>query len=351
VLGGAWTVGALGALQQVQGLDPRDAEIVVGTSAGSLTAALLGAGVSVEELRAHQLGETARSGPLARIGWDYETATGGARPPRPRPGLGSAALFSQGAARLRQLPPTALLSALMPEGRGSLETVGQLIADVQTEVGASPTGWSPPPGVRAVAMDYESGRRVAFGQPGAPPAALADAVMASCAILGWYQPVVLHGVRYIDGGAASSTNIDLLAGHHLEEVFVLAPMVSFALDAPHGVTARLERAWRQRVTRRALREVAKVHAEGTDVTVLGPGRQDLEAIGGNLMDVSRRRLVLDTAIRTAAVELEDPEELEALVHQVESQPDVRTGMGTGNRTGTPTGGRTGTETGDQQDAG
>jgi len=172
-------------------------------------------------------------------------------------------------------------------------------------------------------MDYESGPRVAFGHPGAPAAALADAVMASCAIPGWYQPVVLHGVRYIDGGAASSTNIDLLAGHHLEEVFVLAPMVSFALDAPHGVTARLERAWRQRVTRRALREVAKVHAEGTDVTVLGPGRQDLEAIGGNLMDVSRRRLVLDTAIRTAAVELEDPEELEALVHQVESQPDVQ----------------------------
>ena len=328
VLGGAWMVGALGALQQVQGLDPRDADLVVGTSAGSLTAALLGAGVSVEELRAHQLGETARSGPLARIGWDYETATGGALPPRPRAGLGSAALVSQGAAKLRHLPPTAVLSALMPEGRGSLETVGKLIADVQTEVGASPSGWSPHPGVRAVAMDYESGRRVAFGEPGAPPAGLADAVMASCAIPGWYQPVVVHGVRYIDGGAASSTNIDLLAGHDLDEVFVLAPMVSFALDAPHGVTARLERAWRQRVTRRALREVAKVHAEGTDVTVLGPGPEDLEAIGANLMDVSRRRLVLDTAIRTTAVELEDPEQLEALVHQVESQPEVEVPEGT-----------------------
>ena len=36
VLGAAWMVGALGALQRVQGLDPRDADLVVGTSAGSV---------------------------------------------------------------------------------------------------------------------------------------------------------------------------------------------------------------------------------------------------------------------------------------------------------------------------
>ena len=32
VLGGAWLVGALTALQEVHGLGPRDAEFVVGTS-------------------------------------------------------------------------------------------------------------------------------------------------------------------------------------------------------------------------------------------------------------------------------------------------------------------------------
>ena len=77
--------------------------------------------------------------------------------------------MAQGAARLRHLPPTAVLSALLPEGRGSLETVGKLVADVQAEVGGAAGGWSPHPGVRAVAMDYESGRRVAFGEPGARP--------------------------------------------------------------------------------------------------------------------------------------------------------------------------------------
>jgi len=321
VLGGAWLVGALGALQQVHGLDPREADLIIGTSAGSVTAALLGAGVSVEELRAHQLGTPVTSGPLARIGWDYEAATGGSAPPRPRPGMGSAALVTQGAARLRRLPPTAVLSALLPEGRGSLETVGKLVADVQQEVGAPAGGWSSHAGLRVVAMDYGSGDRVAFGEPGAPQAALADAVMASCAIPGWYSPVVLHGVRYIDGGAFSSTNIDLAARHGLDEVFVLAPMVSFSVDAPTSVTARLERAWRHRVTRRALREVARLHADGTDVTVLGPGAQDLEAIGANLMDVTRRRAVLDTAMRTTTVELQEPEQLLALIEQLADEPE------------------------------
>lgn len=311
VLGGAWMVGALAALQEVHQVDPRDAELVVGTSAGSLLAALLGAGVSVEELRAHQLGESASSGPLSALEWDYETATGGSVPGRPRVGPGSAAMVRHNAHRLRRLPPTAVLAALLPEGRSTLEAVGRLVSDVQRAVGAG-GGWSPHPGVRAVAMDYDSGRRVAFGDPLAPPAPLALAVQASCAIPGWYAPVVVDGVRYVDGGACSATNVDLLTGHGLDEVFVLAPMVSFTVDAPTHWRTRMERAWRERVTRRCLHEVAKVHADGAGVTVLGPGAEDLEAIGGNLMAVSRRRHVLETSLRTSAAALLDPEPIGTL---------------------------------------
>jgi NTE family protein len=67
VLGGAWMVGALDAVRQVNGMDPRDAELLVGTSAGSVVAALLGAGGSVAELRAPQLAGGAPSGPLAEL--------------------------------------------------------------------------------------------------------------------------------------------------------------------------------------------------------------------------------------------------------------------------------------------
>ncbi len=90
------------------------------------------------------------------------------------------------------------------------------------------------------------------------------------------------------------------------------PMVSFALDNPTHWRTRAERRWRVRVTRRCLREVAKVHAGGTEVTVLGPGPEDLEAIGANLMAVDRRRTVLETALRTSARALGDPEPLQHL---------------------------------------
>jgi NTE family protein len=303
VLGGAWTVGALTALQDVHGLDPRDAEFIVGTSAGSVLAALLGSGVSVEELRSHQLGEPVVTGPLAALDWDYDTATGGPHPPAPRLAPSNVGLLTHNMNRLRRLPPTAVLAALLPEGRGSLGTVGRLVGSLV------PSGWCPHPGVRAVAMDLDLGRRVAFGAPGAPPADLADAVMASCAIPGWYAPVTIRGGRYVDGGACSATNVDLLADRGLDEVFVLAPMVSFAVDRPTDWRARAERQWRARVTRRCLREVAKVHARGTEVTVVGPGPEDLEAIGSNLMAVDRRHLVLHTSLVTSSRALADPERL------------------------------------------
>ncbi|GAB2676082.1 patatin-like phospholipase family protein [Thalassiella azotivora] len=306
VLGGAWAVGALTALEEVHGLDARRADVLVGTSAGSLLAALLGAGATVEELRSHQLGQRAASGPLAALEWDYETATGGDVPARPRLGPGSTAMVAANARRLRDLPPTAVLAALAPVGRGSLDAVGRLVRDVQAATGRDPASWSAHPGLRVVAMDYDAGQRVAFGGPGAPAVALADAVMASCSIPGWYQPLELAGTRYVDGGAWSSTNVDLLLGEGLDEVFVLAPMVSFAPDEPSGLPARMERAWRARVTRRCLREVQRLHATGTEVTVLGPGREDLEAIGPNLMAVGRRELVLATALETAREALGDP---------------------------------------------
>lgn len=299
VLGAAWMVGAMSVLEDELGLDLRDFDELVGTSAGSVLAALLGAGVSVADLRRHQLGEPISSGPLVGFHWDYENATGGDLPQRPRVRIGSSGMIVRNARHLRRLPPTAVLSALLPEGRGRLDSVGALVRHVV------PTGWVERSGVRVVAMDYESGQRVPFGAADGPTADLADAVMASCAIPGWYQPVRIDGRRYIDGGAWSATSVDLMTGLDLAEVFVIAPMVSFAMDEPAQLTTRLERRWRARVTRRCLHEVALLHRGGTDVTVIGPGPLDLAAIGGNLMDVGRRESVLRTALETTPVALRD----------------------------------------------
>jgi len=300
VLGGAWAVGALEAIEEVRGIDPRDFDIIVGTSAGSVLGALVAAGVSIEALRDHQRGAPITEGPLAGYLWDYETATGGRRPSMPRlRGPGSVRLMASSLRHGLKMPPTAVLSAFVPVGNGSLERVGHLI-DAITPFGE----WSPHPSLWVVAMDYEAGHRVVFGRDDAPHASLADAVMASCAIPGWFEPVTIDGRTYVDGGAWSATSADVLAGQGLDEVYVVAPMVSFETDEPDSLLSRLERRWRGSVTRRCEGEVAELRDLGVRVTVLGPGREDLEAMGGNIMDGRRRLDVLETSLRTSRVALE-----------------------------------------------
>jgi NTE family protein len=293
-------VGALTALEDHLGVDVRSFDELVGTSAGSVLCTLLASGVSVAELREHQLQGSAPRGRLAGFEWDYEESTGGERPVAPRTGFGSTVLLRKPIRELRQLPPMAVLAALLPEGRGRLDSVGALVRHVVGD------GWVQRDGLTVVALDYDLGVRVPFGRSGAPVASAADAVMASCAIPGWYQPKTIDGRRYIDGGTWSSTNLDLMTGLGLDEVHVLAPQVSFDLDSPREFVVRLERQWRGRVTAKALRELEMVHAEGTEVTIIGPGREDLEAIGGNLMDVGRRPRVVETSLRTSLRSLADP---------------------------------------------
>lgn len=294
VLGAAWSIGAMCALEDVLGFDVRTVDVIVGTSAGSVLTALVGAGVTPDELRLNQRGLAIETGPLAGYAFDHDRATGGALPSRPKAGLGSTKLLMRSVRHPTQVTPMAALSSLLPTGRGSLTSVQHLVAAI-TPGG----GWSPHPSCWIVAMDYDTGRRVAFGKPGEPVAPLADAVLASCSIPAWYAPVEIGGRRYIDGGTCSPTSVDLLVEEELDEVYVLAPMASFAYDSPTSMAAKLERGFRRTVTKRMVREAGRVRATGAQVTLLAPGPADLQAIGANLMDPARRATVLETSVQTS----------------------------------------------------
>lgn len=299
VLGFTWTIAALQALQDEEGFDARDVEVCVGTSAGSVLAALLGCGVGVDVALRHQQGVPLPADP--DISWDYDRDSGGALPPRPGFAIGSPQLLLTAARRPWSVPPLAALTAALPRGRGSLGPLQSMIRRMSAPLDEG--GWPSRPRTWIVAMDYGAGTRTAFGRDGAPVAGLADAVAASCAIPGWYAPLRIGGRRYVDGGTLSPTSMDLLTGLDLDEVYVLAPTVSFSLDRPRSPAARAERTWRRIVTRRVLAEAAGLRASGTAVTILGPGREDLRAIGANLMDPRRRQAVLSTAVRTSAAAL------------------------------------------------
>jgi NTE family protein len=288
--------------------DPRAAELIVGTSAGSVVAALLGAGASAEDLLRHQLTGRIGDGVLKDVDFDYATAAGGATPERPRIRVGSRHLLAHSARHPRSVPPTAMVAAALPIGRGSLDGIRSMVAGLPSR-----DGWSPHPALRVVALDYDSGTRTVFGEPGAPETDLSEAVAASCAIPGWFPPAEIGGHRYVDGGMWSATNVDVAAGSAfeatgeppLDELYVLAPMAVRGFDgSPSSMLDRTVRRYRRAVTRRMFAEVQRVRAEGTRVVVFCPGPADLRAIGLNMMDGERRPDVLATALRTARDQLD-----------------------------------------------
>ena len=310
VLGAAWAIGALVALEEATGVDVRDADEILGTSAGAVVGALVGCGVSASDLFAHQQGIEIEGSPLAGHPWDYDIATGGTLPPRPQPRIGAGGMLLRNVRRIPKMPPATVLAALTPLGRGSLAGVGELVAAVTPD-----SGWAPRPGVAVVALDYDSGHRVLFGRPGQPRPPLPVAVMASASIPGWFAPQEFGGRRYIDGGAWSPTSADLMTARgrtdtttrgrtdttgwqELDEVVIIAPTTMFGPAPGRGVLERMERRWRTSVTRRCLNEAMRLHAKGIKVTVLGPGPEDVEAIGTNVMDTGRRLHVMHTAVET-----------------------------------------------------
>jgi NTE family protein len=299
VLGFAWIVGALTALEHELGIHPASADLMIGTSAGAVTAGILRCGVTVDSIRRHQLGMPLPEDPP--ISWNYERDTGGSRPPRPGWRPGSPRLVWGGIRNPATVPPVVALSGLLPAGRGTLEPIQRMVSSI-----AAAADWDgewPASLTWIVATDYASGRRVVFGGADAPPAPLASAVVASCAIPAWYAPVRIAGGRYIDGGTVSNASVDLIDPADYDEVYVLAPMAAVEPDSPRTPVAMIERRVRRTITRVIMRDVSRLRSHGVRVTVLTPGAEDLALMGTNLMNPRRRLAVLHTAMRTAAVDI------------------------------------------------
>jgi NTE family protein len=301
VLGAAWMVGVLGALQERLDDPLGDAEVMVGTSAGSILTAALRSGVSAEELVAHQRGRLTTLPPLGDI--DRATA-----PVAPRLGLGSPRLLTLAALAPHRVRPRVAAFALVPPGRGKLHALADFVDGVAARTSPGQPGrpgrpaWPARP-TWVVAVEYQTGQRVVFGRGGAPPASLSAAVVASCSIPGWYEPKTIDGKRYVDGGVYSVASADLLARSGLDVVYVLVPLGGQERGRDAGLVASGELVLRRVVSGWVDIEAAKVRAAGTRVIVVEPGAEDVDAMGRNLMNPSRRRTVLETALRTAPARL------------------------------------------------
>jgi len=297
VLGFAWTVGAMTALKDELGIEPGEDDLLIGTSAGSVMAAMLSCGLDIDIIRRHQMGAPLPDDPP--IVFD-DSEVGPAVPPRPGFRPGSPRLLVDGIRR-RKVPPIVALSGLLPRGRGSIDPVVRLVKGV-VEDRCDGRDW-PIRSVWIVAVDYQSGNRVVFGRDLHRPASLAAAVGASCAIPAWYEPVTIDGRAHVDGGMFSNTSIDVLSGQGYDEVYVLAPMAALQFDNPLSPVAMIERRVRRAITKTILQDLTKLRAEGTETMLLAPRAADLDVMGMNLMNSRRRIAVLHTSIHSTTASL------------------------------------------------
>ena len=315
LVGASWLIGALEALGSETGWSPADAELIVGTSAGSVIGAMTAEGIPPAFMAAYSSGRAldgiaeiegrgeAMAEKLSHVleaAADVAARATGAefRLHKGLPQIGPASL-RMAIETLRhptRHAPTALLGGWLPRGFISTQPVSEL---VEMFVG----DWPDHPGFRAVAADYGTGKRVAFGAPGAPPATAGQAVAASCAIPAFYHPVKIGSRRYVDGGLCSPSNLDLARGHGLDLVVCLNPTSSLAsvpIRTPGDAIAAF---MRREAGRRLGHEARKLRADGTEVLLLQPTQRDLVAMGPNLMSRSRRVKVSETAFRTTGLAL------------------------------------------------
>jgi NTE family protein len=298
VTGGAFHAGVLTALAEVAGWDARTAEIVVGTSAGSLTGAVLRGGLPPADLAARAEGR-----PLSAEGRRISSRL--APPPGPgqfplrpeRRVVPRQASSPQALARMALRPwdvrPAAVAAALLPPGRVS---TAMITGGIEPLFGAR---WPAKP-LWINAVRLTDGRRVVFGRDRGREApkgvSVGQAVAASCAIPAFFEPVTIDGERYVDGGVHSPTNLDLLGGLGLDLVVVSSPMSQAGRSLP-----RASADWAVRRFCRAQldREAVAVRRRGTPVLAFQPTAEDASLMGLNAMDPSRRAAVA-AAVRVSA---------------------------------------------------
>jgi NTE family protein len=245
ITGIAWEIGMVAGLADA-GVDLTTADLVVGTSAGSVVGAQLRSGVDLESLFARQLQPPGQE-LVSRLG----------RRTLARYGLAMLVARRDDTAfrrRIGELARTAADTGLTPTEQERRAAIASRLPYAE---------WPQQPLV-VTAVDTESGEFTRFTRESGVE--LLDAVGASCAVPGVYPPVTIGGRRYMDGGMRSGANADLATGY--ERVVVLAPI-------PRGIGP-----------------MASVDAQVTSlvsrVAVVSPDDASKAAIGKNVLDPAAR---------------------------------------------------------------
>lgn len=244
VTGVAWETGILAGLAE-HGVDLTDADLVIGTSAGSVVGADVRLGTDLADLYKAQSAPVGQTEAYARMGRSVMLK------------YGLAVVFTRKpAVAMRRVGSIALRAKVETEAERRKVFEGRMPA----------LDW-PVGDLKITAVEAATGEFTVFDA--ASGVSLIDAVGASCAVPGIWPPVTINGKRYMDGGMRSATNADLASGY--QRVVVIAPL-------PQGFGPIAS----------AISQAQLLTAQGSQVIIIRPDRTALNAIGKNVLDPVRR---------------------------------------------------------------
>ncbi len=273
--GQAWQIGVIAGLAEA-GLDlTQAADLVVGTSSGSTTAAQVRSGIPAAELLASVL-----SPPVRPAGQNREQP----------PSLPMATVFERmraiGAAATSAADLRRAMGAFGLESDSILEPgAGQRRAMVAARL---PRAEWPDRPMIVVAVDAHTGELAAFDRDSGVD--LVDAVTASTALPGLTPTHSINGTRYINGGVRSGENADLASGY--ANVVVLSPFGGRNRTPPErgadpaGQFEGLRRPPEWGVDLAS--QVEALRKQGSHVEVITPDADSRAAMGTNQMDPATR---------------------------------------------------------------
>jgi len=292
----AYHAAALAAIENDLGWDPRSAEVIVGTSAGSVVGTLLRRGLSAVDLAAVSVGGSGGDVPvdvLRYLANPPDLPAVGASSFLRRPRVPDPRLVGRSLLRIWRIDPVEALIALLPDGSLNLR---DYVDDLDDLLG---TDW-PVGDLWLCALRRQDHRRVVFGRDAFP--SLSDAVTASCCVPAFFAPIDIDGASYIDGGVRSPTNADLLRRREdIDVAIIVSPMSGRNLGRT-GVANAMRRhaAAKLRFEREILRRA------NIPSVVIEPDAEVIDAFGPDFMSSDNASDIITKAFFDTGEQLQSP---------------------------------------------
>jgi NTE family protein len=236
VIGGMYEVGALAALEERLASHHTGFDIYVGCSAGSVVASLLASGIRASEI--YQIHDQDVDDPLnMRRGvlFNAHPLRVASRFGRLMWALGKHAIRGRGAS----LPDVlARAERDLPSGFFTLASLERFIRLGLASRGRGNDFTDLDRTLLIPAVDINTAERVVFGTGDLTKVPISDAVAASSAIPGFFDPYGIDGRDYVDGGVGFCGHADLAAAAGADVVFVVNPLVPNRTNNGHSIRTR-----------------------------------------------------------------------------------------------------------------